>query len=184
VKNNQQLHEKEPAERAAEMMARALLGKREFYDIAFPKVIAPPLLARYEPGMNYGLHPDAALMQTQNGLLRSDLSCTIFLNDPASYDGGALRIVMGDGEMRFKGKPGSAIVYPSTMLHEVEPVTRGQRLVGITFIQSRIADSVKRDLLFELNEVAALEGLKMAPENFVRLQGVQANLMRQWMEQP
>ncbi|MGH6781199.1 MAG: Fe2+-dependent dioxygenase [Sphingomonadaceae bacterium] len=184
VKNNQQLHEQQPAERAAQIVARALLGHREFFDVAFPKVIAPPLLARYEPGMNYGLHPDAAMMQTPTGVLRSDLSCTVFLADPASYDGGALRIQLGSGEMRFKGKPGSAVLYPSMTLHEVEPVTRGQRLVAITFIQSRIADPVERDLLYELNEVAALEGNNMAPENFSRLQAVQFNLMRRWTDHP
>lgn len=184
VKNNQQLHEPQPAERAAQIVARALLGNREFFDVAFPKAIAPPLLARYEPGMNYGLHPDAAMMQTPSGALRSDLSCTVFLADPASYDGGALRVQLGSGEMRFKGRPGSAVVYPSMTLHEVEPVTRGERLVAITFIQSRIADPVERDLLYELNEVAALEGNNMAPENFSRLQAVQFNLMRRWTDHP
>ncbi|WP_380878140.1 PKHD-type hydroxylase [Sphingomonas sp. DBB INV C78] len=184
VKNNTQLHEQGAAERVGQVVARALLGNREFFDIAFPKAIAPPILARYEPQMNYGLHPDAAMMQTPTGALRSDLSCTVFLNDPASYDGGALRVQLGSGEMRFKGRPGSAVVYPSMTLHEVEPVTRGQRLVAITFIQSRIADPVKRDLLYELNEVAALEGNNMLPENFSRLQAVQFNLMRRWTDHP
>ena len=106
----------------------------------------------------------------RNSTLRSDLSCTIFLNDPASYEGGALRIQLGTREERFRGAPGSAIVYPSTTMHEVEAVTKGERFVAITFIQSRIADGFRRELLYELNEVAALEGLGMAPENFARLQ--------------
>ena len=86
--------------------------------------------------------------------------------------------------MRFKLKPGQAIVYPSDTLHEVEPVTKGERLVAITFIQSRVKDPFQRHMLFELNEVAALEGLKMDQANFSRLQLVQANLLRYWGDQP
>jgi PKHD-type hydroxylase len=112
------------------------------------------------------------------------LSCTIFLNDPEDYDGGELHIQIGDAHLHFKLKPGEAIVYPSDTLHEVVPVTKGERLVAITFIQSRIPDPFKRHMLFELNEVAALEGLKMAQDNFNRLQLVQANLLRVWGEKP
>lgn len=184
VKNNLQLHDAAPAEQASKLLAGGLLRNREFFDFAFPKAIAPPILTRYDSGMRYGLHPDSALMQLPTGPLRSDLSCTIFLGDPKDYDGGALRIQLGTAELRFKGPPGSAIVYPSTSLHEVEPVTRGVRLVGLTFIQSRIGDPSRRELLYELNEVAALEGNNMAPENFSRLQMVQYNLMRQWVETP
>jgi PKHD-type hydroxylase len=184
VKNNLQLHEQAPADRAATLLAHGLLGNPEFFAFAFPKAIAPPILTRYEPGMRYGLHPDAALMQLPTGPLRSDLSCTIFLSDPATYKGGALRIMLGSGELRFKGPPGSAIVYPSNTLHEVEPVSEGQRLVGLTFIQSRIADPARRDIMYELNEVAALEGNGMHPDNFTRLQAVQYNLMRQWVDAP
>ncbi|TMJ16370.1 MAG: Fe2+-dependent dioxygenase [Alphaproteobacteria bacterium] len=184
VKNNLQLHEQGVAERAAQILAGGLLSHQEFFDFAFPKAIAPPILTRYEKGMRYGLHPDAAMMQLPTGPLRSDLSCTIFLSDPESYEGGALRLQLGSAELRFKGPAGSAIVYPSTTLHEVEPVTSGTRLVGLTFIQSRIADPALRDILYELNEVAALEGNSIAPENFSRLQAVQYNLMRRWIDAP
>ena len=112
------------------------------------------------------------------------LSCTIFLNDPASYDGGALLIRLGDGTLSFKLQPGEAIIYPSDTFHEVEKVTNGERLVAITFIQSKIADPFRRNLLFDLNEVAALEGLSMKPENFARLQLVQPNLLRYWADKP
>jgi PKHD-type hydroxylase len=134
--------------------------------------------------MHYGAHADAAYLPLPGGVIRSDLSCTIFLNEPESYEGGALHIRLGDGDLRFKLKPGEAIVYPSDTFHEVEPVTSGERLVAITFIQSRVPDPFRRNLLFELNEVAALEGLNMAPENFSRLQLVQANLLRYWGEKP
>ena len=184
VKNNLQLHEQKPAERATAILANGLLSNPEFFAFAFPKAIAPPILTRYDPGMRYGVHPDSALMQLPTGPLRSDLSCTIFLSDPNSYEGGALRIVLGSAELRFRGPAGSAIVYPSNTLHEVEAVTSGSRLVGLTFIQSRIADPARRELLYELNEVAALEGNNMQPENYTRLQMVQYNLTRQWVDAP
>jgi len=142
------------------------------------------MMTRYTPDMRYGAHADAAFLQLGNTGLRSDLSATVFLSDPAACEGGALRIQLGTRELRFKGAPGSAIVYPSDMLHEVEPVTKGERLVAITFIQSRIADKVRRELLYELNEIAALEGLGMKSENYTRMQLVQANLLRMWGDKP
>jgi PKHD-type hydroxylase len=117
-------------------------------------------------------------------LARRSAGRAIFLSDPSSYEGGALRVVLGTSELRFRGPPGYAIVYPSTSLHAVEPVTRGHRLVGITFIQSRIPDIARRELLYELNEVAALEGGNMDPDTFSRLQMVQFNLMRRWADAP
>jgi len=169
---------------SVQVLQAALARSREFVDFAMPKRIAPPLLCRYEPGMKYGAHADAAIIQVSAVRLRSDLSCTIFVGDPASYEGGELAIVAGNQTVAFKGLSGEAIVYPSTLLHEVVPVTRGERLVAITFIQSRIQDPFRRNLLFELNEVAALEGLKMEPENFTRMQLVQAQLLRHWGDKP
>jgi PKHD-type hydroxylase len=134
--------------------------------------------------MRYGAHADAAYLPLPGGTLRSDISCTIFLNEPESYEGGALHVRLGDADLRFKLQPGQAILYPSDTLHEVEPVTKGERLVAITFIQSRVPDPFQRNLLFELNEIAALEGNNMSPENFSRLQLVQANLLRTWGEMP
>lgn len=182
VKNNLHLSDQQAYQASADILAKALFGNEEFRNFAFPKRIAPPLITRYEPGMHYGLHPDSAMMRIGNEVLRSDLSCTIFLNEPDSYGGGALRIVLGNATLRFKGPAGSAVIYPSTTLHEVEKVESGQRLVAITFIQSQIADDAQRNLLYELNEVAALEGLNMSYENFSRLQSVQFNLLRQWAE--
>jgi len=95
-----------------------------------------------------------------------------------------LRIRLQDAEIRFKLKPGEAIVYPSDTFHEVEKVTSGERLVAITFIQSQIKDPFRRNLLFDLNEVAALEGLKMEQQNFSRIQLVQSNLLRYWADKP
>jgi len=136
------------------------------------------LLARYEVGMAYGAHADVSHMRFGNEVHRSDLSATVWLNDPASYDGGELVIYLGAKPVVIKGEAGSLIVYPSTQLHEVAPVRRGQRLVSITFIESLIPDEFQRTQLYELSEVAALEGLKMEWNNRVRLEAVKNNLLR------
>ena len=184
VKHNLQLHDEAAYKQSAKLLAEALWSHEDFRNFAFPVAMLPPMMTRYTSDMRYGAHADAAFLQLGSQTVRSDLSCTIFLSDPSDYEGGALRLQLGTAELRFRGKPGSAIVYPSTLLHEVEPVTGGERLVAITFIQSRIADAFRRELLYKLNEVAALEGLSMAPENYTRLQHVQANLLRHWGERP
>jgi len=167
---------------SAQIVSTAFGRSREFMDFAMPKHIAPPLLCRYEPGMQYGAHADAALIQIGNARLRSDLSCTVFINDPSTYDGGELSIEIGNLALPFKGAAGEAIVYPSTTLHEVVPVRSGQRLVSITFIESYIADEHQRSQVYELNEIAALEGNTMKWESRVRLDVVRQNLMRMWSE--
>jgi PKHD-type hydroxylase len=165
---------------SSQLVAAAFGRSREFMSFALPKRVAPPLLARYEPGMKYGPHADAAMIQLPKVALRSDLSCTVFIGDPASYAGGELALVVGNQSIAFKGAAGEAIVYPSTLLHEVVPVSSGQRLVSITFIESYIADHHARLQVYELNEIAALEGNTMSPESRVRLDVVRQNLMRMW----
>jgi PKHD-type hydroxylase len=160
----------------------ALARSREFGAFSIPKRIAPPLLCRYEPGMKYGSHADAAILQLANQKLRSDLSCTIFVNEPGSYEGGELAMVIVNQTLAFKGAPGEAIVYPSTFLHEVVPVRSGQRLVSITFIESHVPDQHQRMQLFDLNEIASIEGLRMNPESRVRLDVVRQNLLRMWSQ--
>ncbi len=181
AKINQQLGDASAYQRSSHLLQQALARSEEVREFAFPVVTAPPLMTRYQPGMRYGLHADAAYLQLPNGLpFRSDLSCTIFLSEPETYEGGALHVRLGDASIRFKLPAGVAVVYPSDTLHEVEPVSRGERLVAITFMQSRIADAFRRNLLFDLNEVAALEGRKMEPDNFTRLQLIQSQLLRYW----
>lgn len=169
---------------SAQIVLDAFQRSRPFRDFAYPKIIAPPLLSRYEPGMKYGAHADVAYMNVTGGTanlqLRSDLSCTIFLNEPASYQGGELLLHVGTLPVPIKGQPGEAFVYPSTLLHEVRPVTQGVRLVSITFIESMIPDERERNLLFEIQDVLALEGLKMDWASRVRMEVVAHNLMRMW----
>ena len=184
AKQNEQLHDAAPYQQSSEILRQALVRSEEFRNFSFAYALAPPMMTRYKPGMKYGAHADAAFLPLPQGTLRSDLSCTIFLNEPKEYEGGELRISLGDAELSFKLKPGEAVIYPSDTLHEVVPVTKGERLVAITFIQSRIQDPFRRNMLYELNEVAALEGLKMDPENFNRLQVVRENLMRHWADMP
>lgn len=167
---------------SAQVVTAACARSREFIDFAMPKRVAPPLLCRYEPGMKYGAHADVALIQVAGGRIRSDLSCTVFVSAPGSYEGGELAIVAGNQTIAFKGDAGDAIVYPSTTLHEVVPVRSGQRLVSITFIESLIADAHRRAQIYELNEIAALEGNAMRWESRVRLDVVRHNLMRMWAE--
>ena len=184
AKQNEQLHDANAYQKSSQLLQQAYARSEEFHEFAFPVRIAPPMMTRYKPGMKYGAHADSAFIHLPQGAIRSDLSSTVFLNDPSDYDGGELKVRLGDSELTFKLKPGEAIVYPSDSLHQVVPVTRGERLVAITFIQSRIQDPFRRNMLFELNEVAALEGLKMDQENFGRLQLVRENLMRYWADMP
>lgn len=180
VKQNLQLHDDSAFQQSSQLLLQALMAHEDFRNFAFPVAITPPLMTRYTKGMRYGVHPDAAFIRMPTMSVRSDLSCTIFLNDPSSYEGGALRIHLGTRDLRFKGKPGTAIIYPSNQLHEVEEVTSGERLVAIAFIQSQIFETYHREILYELNEIAALEGLKMSFDNYSRLQLVQQNLLRLW----
>jgi PKHD-type hydroxylase len=184
VKNNQILADQEAYKRSSTIMFEALRRSDAFNNWAFPKTMAQPWLTKYAaPGSSYGVHTDVAFMQQPGGRpLRSDLSCTIYLTPPDSYDGGELVVHLGTKQVEIKGAAGSAIVYPSNTLHEVRAVTRGERLVGLTFIESRLANPQQRDLLYELNEVAALEGLNMSWDNYTRLQRVQMCLLRLWAD--
>jgi PKHD-type hydroxylase len=183
VKNNLQINLADPAhQEASRLMAAALQRSEAFRGFAMPRTVAPPLLAKYDPGMNYGVHSDSAVMALPGRSIRSDLSCTIFLAEPDSYEGGELSVQLGGRAIDFKGAAGSAIVYPSHTLHEVKPVSSGERLVGLTFIESLIRDPALRDLLYQLDEISAEEGLKMNWESRTRLQYVRNNLRRLWTE--
>jgi PKHD-type hydroxylase len=181
TKNNLQASELDPLYgESSRIVADAFLRSAPFQDFAFPRSIVPPLLARYEVGMAYGAHADGAHMQLGKDRLRSDLAATVWLNPPDSYDGGELVVHLGTRPVAIKGEPGSVVIYSSTQLHEVTPVRRGQRLVAVTFIESRIPDEFQRNQLYELSRIAEEEGPKMAWDVRVRLDVVRNNLMRMW----
>jgi len=165
---------------SSRIVGEALHRNEELHRFSFPVRIAAPLLSKYAPGMSYGRHPDSAFLPTQPTPLRSDVSCTVFLSEPSAYEGGELTIHLGSRPILVKGVACSAVVYPSTTIHEVLPVRTGERLVAITFIQSQIVDEKKRELLYTLNEVAALEGLNMQWDNRMRLEHVRHSLHRMW----
>jgi PKHD-type hydroxylase len=182
AKDNLQLHDQAAYAQSSKIMIEALFERAEFVNFAFPKIVAPPMITKYGIGMKYGAHADAAFIPMGNRPLRTDLSATIFLADPASYDGGELSVLLGTRALTFKGAPGSAIIYPSNTLHQVIPVTRGERIAAISFIESDVPNLNHRDLLYELNEVAALEGNNMEFENYSRLQRIQYGLRRMWSD--
>lgn len=167
-------------QQASQIVLAAIQRSDEARNFVMPRRIAVPQFLRYGEGMTYGAHADAAFMNVGGQLLRADVSCTIFINDPAAYEGGELTIYLGSEVVRVKGKPGSALFYPSTTLHQVPPVSAGERLVMISFIESQIPDGTQRDLLHTLNEVRALEGLRIDWRNRMRLEYVIANLLRMW----
>jgi PKHD-type hydroxylase len=181
AKKNLQADPSQPeAARAGQIAGAAIMRNEEVTNFAFPKRVATPLLSRYEPGMTYGPHADAPFLQLPNGPMRSDVSATLFIGEPASYEGGELTIHIGSEKLRFKGAPGEMVLYPSTTLHEVAPVTKGHRLSMFTFMESNVPDQMNRELLYTLGEVSALEGFNIAWENRTRLQFVIANLHRMW----
>lgn len=179
-KNNVVVGDMAILDRVAQIVADALFRDDTFRTFAFPKAMSPPILTKYETGMYYRTHVDEAFMLQASRTLRSDLSCTVFLSELDSYDGGELVARLGTSEVRLRAPAGAAVVYPSTMMHRVEEVTRGERLVTVMFIESRVADSEKRELLSELTDIGAITGEKMDVDTYTRLQRVQQNLMRQW----
>jgi PKHD-type hydroxylase len=165
---------------AAQIALAAIQRNEAARDFALPKRVALPVLTRYGIGMTYGAHIDSAFLPGVPEPMRSDVSCTIFISDPSSYQGGELIVYLGSEEVRIKGGAGHAVFYASTSVHQVAPVTAGERLVMITFIESQIADPLQRDIVYSLGEVRALEGLKMDWRNRTQLEYAIANLQRMW----
>lgn len=183
VKNNQQVPQNDPqGTEPGTVLRDALFRHPEVRAFAYPRAMARPTLARYEPGMNYGWHVDEAMFPSTPPM-RSDLSCTVWLVPPESYDGGDLVIELAQQQLRFKGNAGDAILYPSTTIHQVTPVTRGQRLVGITWLHSYIADTQQRELLLQIDEARAIElGSRRDERMLVLLESLRTNLFRMWSD--
>jgi PKHD-type hydroxylase len=183
IKQNLQAPQEDPANQRIALIARdALMRYGELRVFAQPRTMARTTVVRYEPGMNYGWHVDEALFPSTPPI-RSDLSCTVFLNDPSEYDGGELTIQLGAQELSYKLEPGSAILYPSTTIHRVSPVTRGVRMAAITWLQSWVADSNRRELLIQLEEARTLAASGGDRQRLqVLLESLRTNLFRMWAD--
>lgn len=187
AKRNEQLPEGGAAAREAGRMVLDALGRSPlFFAATLPLKVFPPLFNRYGEGQTFGTHVDNAI-RIQRGSdfrIRSDISCTLFLADPASYDGGELVIEDLFGEQRVKLPAGHAVVYPSSSLHRVTPVTRGTRVASFFWLQSMVRADADRRILFELDRsiqsVAADRG--QDDPAVIQLTGVYHNLLRRWAD--
>ena len=182
VKNNEELS---PNPEAVSLINRIIMSavahNARYRSAALPNRMADFIIARYHPGMTYGDHVDDPIMG--GGKFRTDVSTTIFLNPPEAYDGGELVVRTTFGEKRVKLNAGDAVVYPSASVHHVAEVTRGERLVALTWIQSFVRDAARRELLFELDQ-AREHLLKTAPDADTTkyVDRSYANLLRMWAE--
>jgi PKHD-type hydroxylase len=194
VKRNRQLPENSPlAQRLGAVILDALAQNPLFFSAALPLRYLPPMFNRYEGGEHYGMHVDGSVRYAPTAMpnpavpgglaLRTDLSCTLFLCDPEEYEGGELIVADTYGEHEVKLPAGDLILYPSSSLHRVAPVTRGARVCSFFWLQSMIRDDSKRALLFELDQnIQKLRARIGDCEETVSLTGNYHNLLRLWAE--
>ena len=185
VKHNQELPpQAEQQQRLNQLVMNTLVQHPLFQQAALPHRIASPFYARYTQGQAYGDHIDDPVMgPTPAQRYRSDISCTVFLNSPDDYDGGELLIRTTFGEQTIKLPAGHAVIYPSSSLHQVSEVTRGERLVAVTWIQSLVRDAARRELLYELSQ-ARDSLMQSQPDAAVtnQVDHSYVNLVRMWTE--
>ncbi|GAB2559457.1 Fe2+-dependent dioxygenase [Rhodanobacter koreensis] len=186
VKHNQQLPDASPLrQRLGQLVLHALAQHPVYHAATLPLRTLPPRFNRYEGGGQYGFHVDGAVMAlpAEAGQLRSDISCTLFLSEPDEYDGGELIVSDTYGEHDVKLPAGDLIVYPSSSLHRVAPVTRGARVASFFWVQSLIRDDSRRRLLFELDSsIQTLTQSGADADALLQLTGIYHNLLRQWAE--
>jgi len=189
VKRNQQLADGSPLARELGAAVLAALAASPLYHSAvLPLRTLPPRFNRYQGGGTYGLHVDGSVMHVAAPgqppvTMRTDVSCTLFLCEPGEYDGGELVIHDTYGEHEVKLPAGDLVIYPSSSLHRVEPVTRGARLASFFWVQSLVRDDARRRMLFELD--ASIQALTQAGADraaLLQLTGLYHNLLRQWAE--
>ncbi|MBX3609848.1 MAG: Fe2+-dependent dioxygenase [Hydrogenophaga sp.] len=184
-KHNQQIaSDSEHSRRLQSLVLAALQREPMFLSAALPKRIFPPRFNRYRAsGEHYGAHIDNAILKAAEPgqWLRADLSCTVFLADAGSYDGGELVIHDRLGVQRIKLDAGDALLYPAGLLHEVLPVTRGERLASFLWVESLVPQEAHRQILFDLDmNLVALRARHGESDETVGLTGVYHNLLRQW----
>lgn len=186
AKNNLQLPESSAAAiKLGDMILAALAHNNQFMSAALPLKIFPPLFNCYQGGANFGVHVDNAIRQVPGTpvKVRTDVSMTLFFSEPEEYEGGELVIEDTYGSQKVKLPAGDMVLYPSTSLHRVTPVTKGRRLASFFWLQSMVGSDEKRTLLFDMDmAIQSLRGqLNDSPE-IVQLTGVYHNMIRQWSQ--
>lgn len=184
VKNNEQVSkDAEDKKQLQDIVVTALNRSKEFRRGAIPHRIRPPLISRYRPGMAYGAHVDDALMGASGNKERTDVSVTVFINDATEYEGGELVIHSPYGPQEVKLPARFAVIYPSGTLHEVAEVTKGQRLVAVTWVQSYVRDERQRQFLSDAaairDKLHAIDPKGSETDTAFRLY---TNLLRMWAE--
>ena len=187
AKRNEQLPEDSAAAREAGSIILDALGHSSlFFAAALPLKVFPPLFNRYGEGEAFGTHVDNAIRIRRGSdfRIRSDISVTVFLEDPENYDGGVLVIEDHYGMQEVKLPAGHAVVYPSSSLHHVTPVTRGRRVASFFWLQSMVRDDAARRMLFDLDQsVQRLTGqLGGADRSVIELTSLYHNLLRRWAD--
>lgn len=183
VKNNQEIAQStETALHLGKIIVGNLYNNATFRSATLPNRLAAPIIAKYTQNMGYGDHIDDPIMG-ENERFRSDIAVTVFLNDPQDYEGGELVVHTNFGEQKTKLSAGDAVIYPASSLHRVNDVTRGERIVAVTWIQSLIRDPHKREILHHLN--LAREKLLLEKPGAMETKQVDhsyVNLVRLWAE--
>jgi PKHD-type hydroxylase len=192
AKSNQQMPELgHVTQQAREIVVSAISRHPDFMTAALPRRLYPPNFNRYSGKSNtFGSHIDNALRSVHGapGFVRTDLSCTLFLSEPESYDGGELVISSASGEQSYKLPAGSLLLYPATTVHRVNPVSRGERIASFFWIESMIRSTEQRQMLYELDmtimalRTRELQTTGRESEESVRLTGTYHNLLRMWAQ--
>lgn len=179
VKSNLQLNHQTKEHVAIQQNVLTALNRNAlFRNAVFPQSIHPFIISNYTPGMHYGWHVDSPVM---GNMIRTDVAITIFLNDPEEYDGGELELQTANGNVLYKLNKGDAICYPCTQVHRVREVTRGERHVAVSWVQSLVKETVHRKMLFEIFQITEnLRNKALIEEEYLLLQQHYSNLLRMW----
>lgn len=186
VKNNLQTDRRSERMTEAQALITAALNRNStFQAVAAPRRILPPRFNLYKEGMYYGDHVDNAMMGDEGDKIRVDMSFTLFLSSPQDYDGGELVIKTGMGNSSYKLPAGQMVVYPTYYFHEVRPVTRGERLACVSWLQSMIREPARREIMLELAMISNMiqsRDARAATAAQDMLDKVRKNLLRQWID--
>ncbi|MGI9334529.1 MAG: Fe2+-dependent dioxygenase [Gammaproteobacteria bacterium] len=183
-KNNRELHLGEHSAKVKAIVLEACNRSIMLTYALLPRLVTNPILSLYEDGMQYGRHTDSAMGHDGTRTYRSDISVTVFLDDPSTYEGGELAIENEAGEACYKLPAGHAVFYPTLYIHRVRPVTKGRRRACVFWVESLVRDPAQRAILFDLMQVSSWLGEREPMDSVPRqlLTKVRENLFRMWIE--